>query len=99
MLSLSTSEPTVSATRRLLGLCGSDHRLIDALDQIVALLIETIDVALGRRHRMIVGDACLVLFMPQLDVHTAKMGNQRTNGIVHHPIPGVQGFSSYGSHS
>jgi hypothetical protein len=59
MLILSASQPTVSAT-------GTSARLVrhapdlgvDALDEVVALLVQAVDVALRRRHLVGVVGAC-----------------------------------------
>src|SRR5687768_4295792 len=71
---LSTSEPTVSATPASLG-CphGLHHRLVDALDQVVAALVEAVHGALGGGHLVVVVDARLVLLVPQLHVGRGEL--------------------------
>src|SRR5687767_12708566 len=92
MLSLSASHPTVSATRRTAaGLRRADRlhdRFVDALDEIVALLVELVDRALGARDLMVVLDARLVLLVPQLDVRLREPGDQLSDGLRHPPLLG-----------
>src|ERR1051325_3175781 len=86
---LSTIDPTVSATFAPLGrLPGAAsararflrdlpaHFLVDALHEIVALLIQLVDVALGGGHLEVVRDARLILLVPQLDVGHGEAGNE-----------------------
>src|SRR6185437_734992 len=83
MLSLSASDPTDSATRRPRFAHRTHHFRIDALDQVVAPLIERIDGALRRRDDVVVVRARSVLFVPQLDVRTRQAGNQLANAVAH----------------
>src|SRR5688572_3948105 len=87
MLSLSASQPTVSATARpciALRLAHRLHdRLVDPLDQVVAALIQLVDVALRRGDLVIIVDASLVLFVPQLDVRLREPRDQRADRVVH----------------
>src|SRR5437016_42073 len=92
---LSTREPSVSATLRSpfgcrLGRFGralASHDLakcfVDALDQIVALLIERVDGALRGRHLTIVRDARFVFLVPQLDVRRGEASDQVPKSVVH----------------
>lgn len=62
-------------------LYAAHDRLIDALDQIVALLVELVDAPLGCSYRMIVRHARPVFFMPQLDVDLAKLRYERSDCV------------------
>src|SRR4051794_10530096 len=93
MLSLSASQPTVSATGRVslaILLHCAQHFAIDALDQVVAALIELVDAALGRGDLVVITCTCLVLLVPELDVGAGELGDQRADrfsGHAHHPRP------------
>src|SRR5665647_117609 len=94
MLSLSASQPTVSATGRVsvaivaIVAHSVENFIIDLLDEIVAALIELVDVPLRRRDLMIVAGACLVLLVPELDVGARELGDERPDrllsGHAHH---------------
>src|SRR5207302_2189229 len=80
----------VSATLRALRLpCRSLARddlaelLVDALDQIVSLLIQLVDVALRRRDLEIVRHARFVLFVPELGVGLRQTRDKGAEGIRH----------------
>src|SRR5687767_8829510 len=84
MLSLSASEPTVSATgasARLLD--GGQHRLVDALDEVVALLVEAVDGAFGGGDLVIVVGARFVLLVPELDVGLRQACDERADALGH----------------
>src|SRR5688500_16248399 len=90
MLSLSASQPTVSATRRTRLLRGADrahHRFVDALDEIVPLLVQRVDPALGGRHQVVVVHSRAILLVPELDVRLREPRDQRPDRVVHaHPL-------------
>src|SRR6185312_8661875 len=83
MLSLSASDPTVSATRRPRVAHHAHHLGVDALDQVVAPLVERVDRALRRCHRVVVDRSRLVFLVPQLDVRTRQARNQIANAVAH----------------
>src|ERR671915_79897 len=87
MLSLSASQPTVSATTRTrlaLHVTRDLHyRLVDALDEIVATLIQLVDVSLRGGDLMVVLDTRLVLLVPQLDVRLGESRDQHADCVVH----------------
>src|SRR3712207_9287525 len=89
IVSLSASQPIVSATAGTLrvGTPGRPHELaegfVDPLDQVVSLLVETVDVALGGRHLVVVLDARLVLLVPQLDVRRGEPRDELSDRVVH----------------
>src|SRR4028118_1591238 len=88
MLSLSTSEPTVSAIGAPAGGAhGVHHRLVDALDEVVAPLVQLVDGALGGRHLVVVVHARLVFFVPQLDVGLGQARDQGADALVHRSCP------------
>src|SRR4051794_26420606 len=87
MLSLSASHPTVSATvvaPVTILAHRAQHLVVDALDQVVAALIELVDAALGGRDLVIVAGACLVLLVPELDVRARELGDERTDRFRWH---------------
>src|SRR5688500_10904771 len=90
MLSLSASHPTVSATacpRLALRLAHrAHHGFIDALDEIVAPLIQLVDRALRGRDLVIVVDTRLVLLVPELDVRLGQLRDQHADRLVHHHL-------------
>jgi len=55
----------------------------DALDQVVPLLIQLVDGALGRRDLQIVRHARFVLFVPELDVRQRETRDQVSDGVRH----------------
>lgn len=57
--------------------------LVDALDQIVALLIQLVDSALGRGHLVVVRNARFVLLVPELDVRLREARDELSDGIRH----------------
>src|SRR5664279_2625147 len=82
MLSLSASQPTVSATGGVSVAVlahGAHHLAVDALDEIVAALIERIDAALRGRDLVIVTRARLILLVPELDIGARELGDQRAD--------------------
>ena len=85
MLSLSASQPTVSAIvlpfPRLAH--GLPHRLVDALDQVVALLIQRVDATLGGGHAMIIVHPRTVFFVPELDVRLREAGDELADRVIH----------------
>src|SRR5690349_12867602 len=98
---LSTNQPTVSATAlalfgrgffrpglrcALLAGDGLADFLVNALDQVVAALIQLVDVALRRRNLVVVGYARLVLLVPQLDVRLREARDEVPNGVRHGAI-------------
>src|SRR5262245_41655582 len=89
MLSLSASQPTVSATRGPGGAHRLHHRIVDALDQVVALLVELVHRALGRRHLVVVRHARLVFLVPQLAVGLRQLRDQLADGFIHAGAPGA----------
>src|SRR5688500_12497136 len=95
MLSLSQSQPTVSAIalplRRPHGL---HHRLVDPLDEVVALLVQLVDGALRRGARVFVLDARLVLLVPELDVRLRELGDQTSDGVVHGILVKMRGAAA-----
>src|SRR4051812_20019805 len=95
---LSTSDPIVSATLaspcdRLTAARPALHdrrwrhrlakNLVDALDQVVALLIQLVHAALRRRDLMIVLHAGFVFLVPQLDVRGGEAGDEVAEGVCH----------------
>src|SRR5947209_750926 len=87
MLSLSASQPTVSATGRVsfsIFVHGAQDFVVDALDQIVAALIELVDAALGHGDLVIVTGARLVLLVPELHVGARELGDQRADRFRRH---------------
>jgi hypothetical protein len=85
---LSASQPMVSATmrrysRRLRCPKELPEGHVDSLDQVVALLVEAIDVALCRRDLAVVVDARFVLLVPQLDVRRRETGDESAYRVIH----------------
>src|SRR5712671_3451364 len=86
---LSTSEPIVSATLRASGSRRAFPRddlaefFVDALDQIVPLLIQLVHVALGGGDLMVVLHPRFVLFVPELDVRHRETRNELAQGVCH----------------
>src|SRR5687768_1360130 len=85
---LSTSEPTVSATFGAFFwprcLCNQLANLfVNALNHVIALLVEAVDGALGRRDLAIVRRARFVLLVPELDVGHRETGNQLSKVLRH----------------
>src|SRR5688572_29206259 len=94
---LSTSQPTVSATFPAPGLfrdglpgrCalfpgdGLAHFLVDALDQVVALLIQLVDGALCRSDLQVIRNSCFVFLVPELDVRHRETRDELSNGVRH----------------
>src|SRR6185312_14337963 len=95
MLSLSASDPTVSATRRPRLAHDAQHFRVDALDQIVAPLVERVDGALRRRHRVVVRRPRVVFLVPQLDVRARQARDQLANGVVHAILGHGRSLSSF----
>src|SRR5690606_7537921 len=89
MLILSTRDPTVSAifSPGALPPDRLQHGLVDPLDQVVSRLIQSIDVPLGGGNLMVIRDACLILFMPELDVRRRELRDEGTDAFVHRPEP------------
>src|SRR3569623_856890 len=87
MLSLSASQPTVSATRRI-SVASRAHRakhlVVDALDQIVAPLIELVDVPLRGGDLVVVACTRLVLLVPELDVRARELRDERADRLRRH---------------
>src|SRR3954465_5670676 len=82
---LSTSQPSVSATAVVHGASHERAKLlVDALDEIVAALIELVDVALRGRDLMIVVHARFVLLVPQLDVRLCQAGHEVADRLIGH---------------
>src|SRR4026209_942376 len=87
MVSLSASEPTVSANGASLRRTDNlEHRLIDAFDQIVALLVEAVDGALGQGDLVVIVGTRLILFMPKLDIRLSQPRDESADR-VHGPLP------------
>src|SRR5260221_7928741 len=82
MLILSASQPTVSATLAALAR-GLHHFRVDLLDQVVALLVQLVDVALGLGDRAVALEARLVLLVPQLDIRLRQSRHQGADRLVH----------------
>src|SRR5687768_3399260 len=86
MLSLSASQPTVSATLHLFTARCPRHAhdfRIDPLDEVVALLVELVHAALGRGDLVIVVDPRLVLLVPELDVGLREARDQGADRLFH----------------
>src|SRR6266849_1145924 len=90
IVSLSTSEPIVSATfralrlpRRGLGRGDLAKFFVDTLDQVVSFLIQRVDVALRRRDLEIVRRARFVLLVPQLDVGLRQPRDEVAESVGH----------------
>src|SRR5688500_4681114 len=85
MLSLSASEPTVSATGPSAARVAHrlHHGLVDALDEVVAPLVPLVDGALVGGHLVVVVRAPLVFLVPQLDVGLGQARDQGADGVVH----------------
>src|SRR5881394_1671643 len=88
---LSTSQPTVSATlpRLFPSLrlhCGSGRGhapkfFVDALDEVVPLLVQFVDVALGRGHLMVIRHPRFVLLVPQDDIRRGQTGYELAEAL------------------
>jgi heptosyltransferase I len=62
---------------------GLENRFVDPLDQVVAALIEFVDVPLGGSDLMVVLHAGFVFFVPELDVRLGEPGDEGTDRVVH----------------
>src|SRR6185312_9251714 len=89
MVSLSTSDPTVSAIAvgLLRGMHTLAHRFINALDQVIAPLIQLIHAPFGCGHLVIISNARTILLVPQFDVGGRELRHQTANSIIHVALP------------